>query len=106
MKTKKYSKAIVLLVILLNVMYVMAVLTVNMTGHDVSDSLNYSWFAFTTGELLALAGIKISDAHHGSNMFSTWFSEHFGETGKSTDNESKSSQEAADAEDASDEAEG
>lgn len=85
----RYSKFVVLLVIALNVLYVCAVLFVNMTGHDVSDSLNYSWFAFTTGELLGLAGMKITETKHGTNMFETWFAEHFGETGKSTDNEGK-----------------
>lgn len=56
----RYSKAIVLLVIALNVCYTAAVLWVNLHGHDVSDALTHSWFAFTVGELLTLGGITIS----------------------------------------------
>lgn len=53
-----FSKWIVLLVVLLNVVFTAAILWVFVrVGHEPS-SLVVAWFAFTTGELWALAFIK------------------------------------------------
>lgn len=55
----KYSKWIVPLVIMLNVLFVYYVFDlIKFTGAIPPDSLIYSWFAFTTGELWMLASIK------------------------------------------------
>lgn len=93
---RQYSKGIVLLVIALNVAYTAAVLFVNYSGHDVPDSLNYSWFQFTCVELVALAGVTITKTLRNTSVdgnpiskFTEWVDQHFGDTGKSTDNENK-----------------
>lgn len=54
----KFSKAIVLAVVALNVAFTTAVLFICLKGATVPDSLIASWFAFTGGELWLLAGIK------------------------------------------------
>jgi hypothetical protein len=54
----KFSKAIVALVIALNVFFTVAVLFIfNRTGAE-PTALIAAWFSFTTIELWALAGIK------------------------------------------------
>lgn len=54
----KFSKKIVALVILLNVTFAGAVLYLCLKSSIVPDSLIVAWFAFTTGELWLLAGIR------------------------------------------------
>lgn len=57
----RYSKRIVILVITLNVLFTTACFFMFWNGSDVSDELIESWFLFTGSELLALAGIKITE---------------------------------------------
>jgi flagellar basal body-associated protein FliL len=58
MKKGQYSKAIITLIILLNVLFTVAVLYVfALTGSEPAV-LEGAWFGFTTGELWFLAGIK------------------------------------------------
>ena len=54
----KFSKKIVALVIALNVAFTGAVIFVCLRGSFVPDSLIVAWFAFTTGELWLLSGIR------------------------------------------------
>lgn len=54
----KFSKAIVALVIALNVVFAAAVLWVFAKTKAEPVVLIGAWFSFTTAELLALAGIK------------------------------------------------
>jgi len=54
----KFSKAIVALVIMLNVVFAAAVLYVFLETKAEPTVLIGAWFSFTTAELLALAGIK------------------------------------------------
>ena len=59
-KKKKniFSKLIVSSVILLNVIFTIAVLTVFLKTSTEPSSLIVAWFSFTTVELWSLAGIK------------------------------------------------
>lgn len=59
MKKVRYSKLIVALVILLNAVFTMGVLYVFLKVGQEPTTLIVSWFAFTTTELLAIAGIKV-----------------------------------------------
>lgn len=54
----RFSKVIVTLVILLNVVFTAAVLYVFLRVGDEPTALIAAWFAFTTGELWLLASIK------------------------------------------------
>ena len=54
----KFSKAIVLLVILLNAAFTVAVLFIFYKVGTEPTTLIGAWFGFTTVELWALAGIK------------------------------------------------
>jgi|LFRM01.1.fsa_nt_gb hypothetical protein len=54
----KFSKAIVTLVVLLNVVFTAAVLFIFYRVGSEPTTLIGAWFAFTTGELWFLAGIK------------------------------------------------
>ena len=54
----KFSKRIVVLVILLNAVFASAVLCVFWHTGGEPTALVTAWFAFTTGELLAMANIK------------------------------------------------
>lgn len=58
-KKKKFSKRIVVLVILLNIIFTVAVFVAAFFNAVIPDSLIMAWFAFTTTELVAMAGIKI-----------------------------------------------
>lgn len=58
-KKKKFSKKIVVLVILLNIIFTVAVFVAAFFNAVIPDSLIMAWFAFTTTELIALAGIRI-----------------------------------------------
>lgn len=57
-KKNRFSKFIIVLVILLNVMFTSAVLFVFLKTGSEPVTLIASWFAFTTGELLTLSSIK------------------------------------------------
>jgi len=54
----KYSKVIVAMVILLNVVFTAAVLYVYLRVGSEPKTLIAAWFAFTTGELWFISGIK------------------------------------------------
>lgn len=56
---REFSKFIVTLVIILNVLFTIAVLYVFIKVENEPSILIGSWFSFTTVELLALAFIKI-----------------------------------------------
>lgn len=58
MKKTKYSKFIVAIVILLNVMFSAGVLVIFKETGTEPVTLIGCWFAFTTGELWMLASIK------------------------------------------------
>jgi len=58
MKKNFFSKLIVALVILLNTGFAIGVLLVFLKVGSEPTALIAAWFAFTTGELLMLAGIK------------------------------------------------
>ncbi len=57
----KYSKRIVILVITLNVIFTVACFFMLWSGSEVPDTLIEAWFMFTGTELMALAGIKITE---------------------------------------------
>lgn len=57
-KKGKYSKLIVMVVIVLNVLFTAAVLYVFLKIGSEPSTLIASWFAFTTGELFMLSSIK------------------------------------------------
>ena len=61
----KYSKFIVALVILLNVLFTAAVLYIFLRIGTEPTSLIAAWFAFTTGELWMLATITKHKIKHG-----------------------------------------
>lgn len=58
-KKKRFSKKIVILIIVLNVLFTAAVFVAAFFSHTIPDSLIIAWFGFTTTELVALAGIAI-----------------------------------------------
>ena len=67
-KGTSYSKIIVTLIILLNVAFASAVLYVLLTAQiPEPTTLIISWFAFTTGELWLLSGIKKKEIKEGDN---------------------------------------
>lgn len=55
---KKFSKSIVLAVVMLNIIFTIAVLYVFLKVGSEPTALIAAWFAFTTGELWLLANIK------------------------------------------------
>ena len=57
-KKNVFSKVIVSLVILLNVIFTIGVLLIFMRTSSEPTSLVVAWFSFTTVELWSLAGIK------------------------------------------------
>jgi len=61
----RYSKFIVALVILLNAVFATAVLYVFLRIGNDPSTLVTAWFAFTTGELMALAAIKRKEISNG-----------------------------------------
>lgn len=73
----RYSKRIVLLVILLNIAYASAALYILLKNGSESPTLTVSWFGFTTTELLAIAGIRVIKA---KNTESSDTATHFNET--------------------------
>jgi len=58
MKKGTYSKLIVLLIIVLNIIFTAAVLYVFLQTSSEPSALIVAWFAFTTGELSLTALIK------------------------------------------------
>lgn len=60
----RFSKWIVALIIIMNVIFCAAVLYINYRGLFVSDVLVGSWFSFTTAELWGLAFIKGKEIKH------------------------------------------
>ncbi len=58
MRVKKFSKFIVSLVVFLNVVFTAIVLYIFKESGQEPTSLIVAWFAFTTGELFALAFLK------------------------------------------------
>jgi len=63
----KFSKKVVMLVIALNVIFAAAVLIIFWHVHMEPATLITAWFAFTTGELWALAGIKREETRQGGD---------------------------------------
>lgn len=61
----RFSKVIVALVILLNVGFTTAVLYAFLQVGSEPTALIAAWFAFTTGELWLLSGIKKEKIKHG-----------------------------------------
>lgn len=61
----KFSKAVVSLVVLLNVAFAATVLYVFLQVGSEPTTLIVAWFAFTTGELWLLAGIRKAKAKKG-----------------------------------------
>ena len=64
----KYSKIIVALVILLNTVFASAVLFIFLSVGSEPVVLIGAWFAFTTGELWLIAGIKKKESTHENKM--------------------------------------
>ena len=58
MKKGQFSKFVVGLVITLNILYTFTVLAIFLKTAVEPTTLTVSWFAFTTGELWMLSGIK------------------------------------------------
>jgi len=63
----RFSKFVVSLVIGLNVLFTVAALYVFVKVGSEPTALIASWFAFTTGELWALAGIKREETKKGGS---------------------------------------
>ena len=58
LKKPKFSKKIVTLIVMLNVLYAGAVLALLFLGGNEPTVLTGAWFAFTTGELWLLTNVK------------------------------------------------
>jgi len=67
MTEERFSKKVVRWVILLNAVFVVAVLFLYWHTGSEPATLIVSWFAFTTGELWALAGIKKEETRQGGD---------------------------------------
>jgi len=67
MTEERFSKKVVRWVILLNAVFVVAVLVIYWHTGSEPSTLIASWFAFTTGELWALAGIKKEETRQGGD---------------------------------------
>ena len=67
MTEERFSKKVVRWVILLNALFVVAVLLIYWHTGSEPSTLIASWFAFTTGELWALAGIKKEETRQGGD---------------------------------------
>ena len=63
----KFSKKVVRWIITLNALFVVAVLFLYWHTGSEPATLIASWFAFTTGELWALAGIKKEETKKGGS---------------------------------------
>lgn len=67
----KFSKLIVTLIIMLNVLFTIGVLYVFLRVGNEPMALIGSWFAFTTGELWLLASIKKKEVTHNEDRLET-----------------------------------
>jgi len=67
MTENKFSKKVVRWIITLNALFVVAVLFLYWHTGSEPATLIASWFAFTTGELWALAGIKKEETRQGGD---------------------------------------
>ena len=67
-KKGKFSKIIVVSVILLNVIFTIAVLTIFLKTSAEPSNLIIAWFSFTTVELWSLAGIKKAKEKKGESV--------------------------------------
>jgi len=67
MTENKFSKKVVRWIIMLNALFVVAVLILYWHTGSEPATLIASWFAFTTGELWALAGIKREETKKGGS---------------------------------------
>jgi len=67
MTENKFSKKVVRWIIMLNALFVVAVLFLYWHTGSEPSTLIASWFAFTTGELWALAGIKREETKKGGS---------------------------------------
>ena len=67
MTEERFSKKVVRWVILLNALFVVAVLFLYWHTGSEPSTLVASWFAFTTGELWALASIKREETRKGGS---------------------------------------
>lgn len=74
-KKNRFSKFIVILVVLLNIIFTAAVLYIFMRTGSEPMTLIGCWFAFTTGELWMLSSIKKSkvkkDGENNENQLET-----------------------------------
>jgi hypothetical protein len=64
----KFSKVIVSLVIILNILFTVAVLYIFLQTSSEPAALIAAWFSFTTGELWMLASIKKKKVERGSDI--------------------------------------
>jgi len=67
MTENRFSKKVVRWIIMLNALFVVAVLFLYWHTGSEPATLIASWFAFTTGELWALAGIKKEETRQGGD---------------------------------------
>lgn len=67
MKKARFSKLVVAAVIAANVLFTAAVLYIFLRTGSEPQVLIGSWFAFTTGELVALAGLRHSENKNGGS---------------------------------------
>jgi len=66
MKKARFSKLVVAAVIAANVLFTAAVLYIFLRTGSEPQVLIGAWFAFTTGELWALAGLRHSENKYGN----------------------------------------
>ena len=64
---QRFSKAVVALVVLMNIIFTGAVLYVFLATGNEPVALVGAWFAFTTGELWMLSSIKKTKVKKGEN---------------------------------------
>ena len=64
---QRFSKAVVALVVLMNIIFTGAVLYVFLATGNEPTALVGAWFAFTTGELWMLSSIKKAKVKKGEN---------------------------------------
>lgn len=63
-----FSKALVMCIVATNILFTVAVLYVFLSVGSEPATLIAAWFAFTTGELWLLAGIKKAKIKKGGDM--------------------------------------
>ena len=60
-KKIRFHKKLVVFIVILNVIFTIAVFYASLRQAIIPDSLIIAWYAFTTTELLAMAGIKMRE---------------------------------------------